>query len=60
MDYTDAIKYLKENNITKDDGSFYEFGEVIIFHNIILNCLISTLAYIKILFRTFLKCQSVR
>ncbi|XP_077291345.1 asparagine--tRNA ligase [Arctopsyche grandis] len=27
MDYTDAIKYLKENNITKDDGSFYEFGE---------------------------------
>lgn len=27
MDYTDAIKYLKEHNITKDDGTFYEFGE---------------------------------
>ncbi|KRT83306.1 tRNA synthetase, partial [Oryctes borbonicus] len=27
MDYTDAIKYLKEHNITKEDGSFYEFGE---------------------------------
>ncbi|XP_011506137.1 PREDICTED: asparagine--tRNA ligase, cytoplasmic isoform X2 [Ceratosolen solmsi marchali] len=27
MDYTQAIEYLKENNITKDDGSFYEFGE---------------------------------
>lgn len=27
MDYADAIKYLKENNITKEDGSFYEFGE---------------------------------
>lgn len=27
MDYGDAIKWLKENNITKEDGSFYEFGE---------------------------------
>lgn len=27
LDYKDAIKYLKENNITKEDGSFYEFGE---------------------------------
>nr|CAD7440039.1 unnamed protein product [Timema bartmani] len=27
MDYRDAIKFLKENNITKDDGTFYEFGE---------------------------------
>ncbi|GAB6031206.1 Asparagine--tRNA ligase, cytoplasmic [Chamberlinius hualienensis] len=27
VDYKDAIKYLKENNITKEDGSFYEFGE---------------------------------
>ncbi|OQV18390.1 Asparagine--tRNA ligase, cytoplasmic [Hypsibius exemplaris] len=27
MDYSDAIKYLKEHNITKDDGTFYEFGE---------------------------------
>lgn len=28
MDYADAIKWLKENNVTKDDGTFYEFGEV--------------------------------
>ena len=27
MDYADAIKFLKENNITKEDGTFYEFGE---------------------------------
>ena len=28
MNYADAIVYLKENNITKEDGTFYEFGEV--------------------------------
>lgn len=27
MNYTDAIEYLRENGITKEDGSFYEFGE---------------------------------
>ncbi|XP_019626981.1 PREDICTED: asparagine--tRNA ligase, cytoplasmic-like [Branchiostoma belcheri] len=27
MNYADAIKYLKENDIKKDDGSYYEFGE---------------------------------
>ncbi|XP_014663965.1 PREDICTED: asparagine--tRNA ligase, cytoplasmic-like isoform X2 [Priapulus caudatus] len=27
MNYTDAIEYLRENNITKEDGSFYEFGD---------------------------------
>ncbi|XP_074599395.1 asparagine--tRNA ligase [Brevipalpus obovatus] len=27
MNYVEAIEYLKENNITKEDGSFYEFGE---------------------------------
>ncbi|XP_044740670.1 asparagine--tRNA ligase, cytoplasmic [Chrysoperla carnea] len=27
MNYADAIVYLKEHNITKEDGSFYEFGE---------------------------------
>nr|XP_016945411.1 asparagine--tRNA ligase, cytoplasmic [Drosophila suzukii] len=27
MNYEDAIKWLKENNVTKDDGTFYEFGE---------------------------------
>ena len=28
MDYKDAIAYLKENDIRKEDGTFYEFGEV--------------------------------
>ncbi|KAI8988759.1 hypothetical protein BDB01DRAFT_848884 [Pilobolus umbonatus] len=27
MKYADAITYLKENNIKKEDGSFYQFGE---------------------------------
>lgn len=27
MPYVDAIKWLKDNNVTKDDGTFYEFGE---------------------------------
>lgn len=29
MNYTEAIEYLKANDITKEDGTFYEFGEVI-------------------------------
>lgn len=28
MNYSEAIEYLRVNNITKDDGTFYEFGEV--------------------------------
>lgn len=31
MDYSEAIQWLKDNNVTKDDGTFYEFGEVIFF-----------------------------
>ncbi len=31
MDYSEAITYLKEHDIKKDDGTFYEFGEVRIF-----------------------------
>ncbi|KAL4711861.1 hypothetical protein ACJJTC_006030 [Scirpophaga incertulas] len=27
MAYTEAIEYLRKNNITKEDGTFYEFGE---------------------------------
>ncbi|XP_076350245.1 asparagine--tRNA ligase isoform X2 [Tachypleus tridentatus] len=27
MNYTDALVYLREHNITKDDGTFYEFGD---------------------------------
>lgn len=28
MDYSDAIKWLKDNDVKKDDGTYYEFGEV--------------------------------
>lgn len=28
MNYKDAIEWLKANNVTKDDGTFYEEGEV--------------------------------
>lgn len=28
MNYADAIIYLKEHDIKKDDGTYYEFGEV--------------------------------
>ena len=28
MNYTDAIQYLKEHNIMKEDGSPFEFGDV--------------------------------
>ena len=27
MNYSEAIEYLKANDIKKDDGTFYEFGE---------------------------------
>lgn len=27
MNYSDAIEYLRENDIKKEDGTFYEFGE---------------------------------
>uniref|UniRef100_A0A8C2I0Y5 Asparaginyl-tRNA synthetase 1 n=1 Tax=Cyprinus carpio TaxID=7962 RepID=A0A8C2I0Y5_CYPCA len=27
MNYTEAIEWLKEHNVKKDDGTFYEFGE---------------------------------
>lgn len=27
MNYADAITYLKENDIKKEDGTYYEFGE---------------------------------
>lgn len=36
MDYKAAIDFLRENNITKEDNSFYEFGEVIFVSSLIL------------------------
>lgn len=32
MNYTEAIEWLKEHDIKKDDGSYYEFGEVMTDH----------------------------
>lgn len=28
MNYSDAIEWLREHEVKKDDGTFYEFGEV--------------------------------
>lgn len=28
MNYTEAIEWLKEHDVKKDDGTYYEFGEV--------------------------------
>ena len=28
MNYTEAIDWLKEHDVKKDDGTYYEFGEV--------------------------------
>lgn len=73
MSYSDAIEYLRVNRITKEDGTFYEFGEVrttiIIFllfacTNILALCIV-TIDSIAFLFRsfpfvsirTFQKCQ---
>lgn len=32
MNYTDAIEWLREHDVKKDDGSYYEFGEVMTEH----------------------------
>jgi len=37
MEYREAIEYLKEHDIRKDDGTFYEFGEVN-YHKEIVEC----------------------
>lgn len=28
MNYSEAIEWLKQHDVKKDDGTFYEFGEV--------------------------------
>lgn len=56
MHYADAIKWLKENNVTKDDGTFYEFGEVS-YHNNVSSAHLLTF-YISN--RTFQKLQNVK
>lgn len=28
MNYSDAIEWLREHDVKKDDGTFYEFGDV--------------------------------
>lgn len=32
MNYSDAIEWLREHDVKKDDGSYYEFGEVTSLH----------------------------
>ena len=42
MDYKDAITYLREHDIKKDDGSYYEFGKfgsISHLSTIVYNCL---------------------
>lgn len=56
MNYSEAIKWLKENNVTKDDGTFYEFGEVSLVGKLII-ILIANFPY---LFRIYQKLQSVK
>lgn len=29
MNYSDAIEWLREHDVKKDDGTFYQFGEVL-------------------------------
>jgi len=53
MNYADAITYLKENNITKEDGSFYEFGEVCFVFYV-------SQSFHQIVCRIFLKCLNVK
>lgn len=36
MEYTEAIEYLRANNIKKDDDTFYEFGDVSCYSQIAL------------------------
>lgn len=31
MNYTEAIEWLKEHDVKKEDGTYYEFGEVSLF-----------------------------
>lgn len=38
MDYKDAIEYLHANDIKKEDGTFYEFGDVCIVARVELYC----------------------
>lgn len=55
MNYVDAIKWLKDNNVTKDDGTFYEFGEVYFHKNINIKFVINFPIY-----RIFQKHLNVR
>lgn len=54
MDYKTAIEFLRENNITKEDNSFYEFGEVIF-----VCCLTFILIVFKYLIFISMICSSI-
>ena len=42
MNYTEAIVYLKEHDIKKEDGTYYEFGEVCLNYYFSINSQLST------------------
>lgn len=39
MNYSEAIEWLKQHDVKKDDGTFYEFGEVASTHKPTHTCL---------------------
>lgn len=38
MNYTEAIDWLREHDVKKDDGTYYEFGEVCVMLTLLLGC----------------------
>lgn len=38
MNYSEAIEWLREHDVKKDDGTYYEFGEVTAEHSTSFSC----------------------
>lgn len=38
MNYSEAIEWLREHDVKKDDGTYYEFGEVTVEHSTSFSC----------------------
>lgn len=58
MNYAEAIVWLKENGVTKDDGNFYEFGDVR--KNLYCHIDIKSNLSLILTYRTFQKLPNVR